>query len=315
MTKKIALCVDIGGTFTKFAVIDESGNKLGDTWQIPTNLAESGKYIPSEITRELKERIKDPTLQDYEIAGIGIGIPGFSSPNGIVKFSGNIGWVNYDIKKDLLNDWDLPIYVHNDCDNAALGEFFVGSANEFENIVFLTLGTGLGAGVIINKKLYIGSGGNAGEFGHIPSQGRNPKHKCSCGLPECAEPTFSATGLISIYNKLSEENPELKVLNEINGKTIWNGVKNGDELCKLAAEEFAEYGGRVLATVAMTFNPDRIILGGGLSNNNEIMLEYLNKVYLKFTNKIISDVTKVVLCKVGNDSGLYGAAYSVLNKQ
>lgn len=313
--KDLLLAVDIGGTFIKLAIITRSGLML-DRWKIKTNLIDKGKYIPEEITKEFKDKLKGPKYEGKKAIAMGIGIPGFPALDGTVKFSGNIGWKNYDVKKDLKKWWnDLPIAVHNDCDMAALGEKFIGKARDVDNFVFLTLGTGLGAGVIINGKLYQGSGGTAGEIGHIPIQGFKTRFQCTCGLPECAEPLFSATGIINIYNDIKKNNPKVKSIlddQEINGKKIWDAVRKKDSLAIKAAQEFSEYGGRVLATIAMILNPETIILGGGLAHDNDTLLEYLQPVYKRFTHDFIRETTRIELCNVGNDSGLYGACYSAI---
>lgn len=313
--KDLLLAVDIGGTFIKLAIITTEGEML-ERWRIETNTKEKGKYIPWEITKEFKDKLQEGKYQGKKAIAMGIGIPGFPALNGVVKFSGNIGWKNYDVKKDLKKWWgDLPIAVHNDCDMAALGEKFVGKFRDIDTFVFITLGTGMGAGILINGRLYQGFGGTAGEFGHVPLQGFKTRFQCTCGLPECAEPTFSATGLINIYNDLKEKNPEIKSLldnKEINGKNIWDAVRENDKLAIMAAKEFGEYGGRLLATVAMSYNPEVIILGGGLAHDNPTILEYVLPVYERFTHDFIRETTRVELCSVGNNSGLYGAAYSAM---
>ncbi len=308
---KISLSVDIGGTFIKMAFINREGLIL-DFWKIPTNLIEKGKYIPEEITKELKSRLKKDEFKNLEIIGMGIGIPGFPTLDGKVKLSGNIGWKNYDIKNDLKQWWNIPMFIHNDCDMAALGEKFIGLARDLKNYVFLAFGTGLGSGIIINGELFQGSGGMAGEFGHIPLQNNeNPEFQCTCGLPECSEPILSATGLVNLFKKHKKLNPDISTDVIEDGFEIWEGVRKGDKIATLAVEEFAEYGGRLLAVVAMSFNPEKIILGGGLAHNNNTMLEYLQPVYKKFTHDFIRETTKISLCHVGNDSALYGAAYTV----
>ncbi len=310
---KISLAVDIGGTFIKFALINRQGIML-DLWKIPTNLEEKGKYIPQELTKELKNKLEQKEFKDYEVIGMGIGIPGFPALDGKVKFSGNIGWKDYDIIKDLKDDWDIPIFVHNDCDMAALGEKFIGIAKDLKNYVFITLGTGLGAGIVINGELFQGAGGMAGEFGHIPIQGNMPKYTCTCGLPECAEPAFSATGLVNIFKKVKDENPDIETNINPDGKSIWEGVSKGDKISIWSVEEFSEWGGRVLASIAMSYNPERIIIGGGLAHDNQPLVDYLQPVYERFTHDFIREVTKLQLCHVGNDSALYGAAYTVMKK-
>lgn len=308
----ILLAVDIGGTFTKFALINPDGIMF-DRWRIPTNLTSKGKYIPSEIAQEFKNKLNQEEFKGLEPIGMGIGIPGFATLEGTVRFSGNIGWKDYDIKTDLMNWFKLPIAVHNDCDMAALGEKFIGKAKNVDNYAFLTLGTGLGAGIVINGKLYLGAGGTAGEVGHIPIQIMNQQFKCTCGLPECAEPIFSATGLVNLFKKHKRLNPDRKsIVTREDGKAIWDGVRAGDKIAIAAAKEFAQYGGRILATIAMILNPQKIILGGGLAHDNETILKFLTPVYHKFTHKFIYETTTLELCLIGNDSGLYGAAYAAL---
>ncbi|BDU67731.1 MAG: glucokinase [Candidatus Tyloplasma litorale] len=313
-SNEILLAADIGGTNIKLALINVQGLML-DRWEIKTNLSGTGSKIPEEITREFKARLQKEEFKDLNPIAMGIGIPGFAALDGTVKFSGNIGWRNYDIKSILNKWWDLPIAVHNDCDVAALGEKFIGAGKDLDDFVFITLGTGNGAGLFLNGELYMGSAGTAGEFGHIPIQVMNPQFQCTCGLPECAEPVFSATGLVNFFRKHRDANPDIEtsVLEE-DGFAIWEGVRAGDEIAIKAAEEFAEYGGRVCATVAMALNPAKILLGGGLAHHNPTLIEYLQPVYERFVHKFISDTTKLDLCIVGNDAGLYGAAYAGMKK-
>lgn len=311
--KKLAIAIDIGGTFIKFALITPKGIML-DFWKIPTNKINSGEFIPEEITKQVKSKL-DLDFDDYEVIGMGIGIPGFPTLDGIVKFSGNIGWKDYDIKKDLQQWWDIPMFVHNDCDMAALGEKFIGIAKDIKNYVFLTLGTGLGSGIVINGELYQGSGGMAGEAGHIPMQNWiSPEFQCTCGLPECSEPIISATGIVNLLKKAKANHPELTTSAKEDGASIWKEAEVGDKLAIIAVKEFSEYLGRLCATLAMLFNPDKIILGGGLAHNNDLMIDYVTPVYERFTHDFIRETTKVELCHVGNDSALYGAAYVVFNK-
>ncbi len=310
--KEILLAVDIGGTSIKLAFINTQGLMLAQ-WKIPTNLTDKGSSIPEDITREFKNKLAEKEFASFTVIGMGIGIPGFASLDGTVKFSGNIGWKDYDIKKDLRKWWDIPIAVLNDCDAAALGEKFIGKARDVLNYVFLTLGTGLGAGIVINGELYVGNGGTAGEIGHIPLQVLHKQFQCKCGLPECAEPIFSATGLVNLFKKHRDENPKIATtVKKEDGFAIWQGVRSGDEIAIKAAREFAEYGGRVLASIAMSFNPETIILGGGLAHDNDTLIEYLTPVYERFTHDFIRETTRFELCNVGNDAGLYGAAYAAM---
>lgn len=306
----ILLAADIGGTTIKLAVINSQGLMLKQ-WKIKTNLGDKGTQIPEDITIEFKETLELEEFKHLNPIAMGIGIPGFAALDGTVKFSGNIGWKNYNIKSVLNKWWDLPIAVHNDCDVAALGEKFIGAGRELDNFVFITLGTGMGAGLFLNGKLYMGSAGTAGEFGHIPIQVMDKQFQCTCGLPECAEPVFSATGLVNFFKKHRDANKNIETsVKEEDGFAIWEGVRAGDKIAIMAAREFAEYGGRVCATIAMALNPEKILLGGGLAHNNPTLIEYLQPVYERFVHDFISDSTKLALCLVGNDAGLYGAAYA-----
>ena len=310
LSKDILLAADIGGTTIKLALINLQGLML-KKWKIKTIIEGNGNQIPEDITREFKKALEEDEFKDFNPIAMGIGIPGFAALDGTVKFSGNIGWKNYDIKKVLNKWWDLPIAVHNDCDVAALGEKFIGAGKDLDDFVFITLGTGMGAGLFLNGKLYMGSAGTAGEFGHIPIQVMNKQFQCTCGLPECAEPVFSATGLVNFFKKYKALNPDMETsVKEDDGFAIWEGVRAGDKIAEMAAREFAEYGGRVCASIAMALNPAKILLGGGLANSNPTLIEYLQPVYERFVHDFISDSTKLDLCIVGNDAGLYGAAYA-----
>ncbi len=149
-------------------------------------------------------------------------------------------------------------------------------------------------GIFINGELYLGNGKSAGEIGHVPLQLMHKQFQCTCGLPECAESIFSAIGLVNLFKKHRDQNPNIKTIVEVeDGFTIWEGVRAGDEIVIKAAREFAEYGGRMLAFVAMILNPEIIILGGGLAHDNDTLIEYLTPVYERFTHDFIKRNNKI----------------------
>ncbi len=300
---KVYLTIDIGGTFTKFGIFSEK-EELLLKWKTLTNTTDN-KQIYHEVSKELLDKIN---YNNYTPLSLAVGIPGFPDKKGKVILSGNIGWKNYKIKKDLQEYFKIPIIVHNDVDMHTLGERYIGAGQKISNFVVLALGTGLGSGIFINDKLYVGNSGFAGEVGHIPIQNIA---KCTCGLPNCAEPTFSAQGLIFFFNKHLKNNKiDEHNLADINGEYIISLAKKGDKIAIDSLRELSKYGGKVLATIALILNPEKIILSGGITTGNNILLKMVKKEYKKLVHDFIYESTTIELSNTGGDTALYGCLYS-----
>ncbi len=293
---KVFLSADIGGTSIKLGIFS-SDLKLLKKWSIKTNV-KNNKVIVKEISNEFEKEIKE---NNYTPLAIGVGVPGFSDKNGNILLSGNIGWKNYNFKKEIQKFFNIPIVVHNDVNMHAYGEKFVGSAQDSKDFVVIAIGTGLGSGIFINDDLYIGHSGMAGEIGHMPFQ---TEYKCPCGLPMCLEPVFSTSALIKFY----KENK--KGIKDIDGRTINKLALENEPEALAAIKRLAENGAKTCAVITMMLNPEKIILSGGITTNNEIFLKFLIEEYKKYVFDYMVDGIKIELSKSGSDIGLYGCAFA-----
>lgn len=305
--------VDIGGTTVKLGLFDLEGNLL-DKWEIPTRKEGNGSHILPDVAQSIEEKIAQKDIDKKVIAGVGIGVPGPVDNEGIIHKAANLGWGVFSIKDTLEEIINLPVMAGNDANVAALGEMWKGGAHGYDDVVMVTLGTGVGGGVIIKGKIVNGSTGAAGEIGHIHVND-DEEDTCGCGNKGCLEQYSSATGIVRICNKkLKEKNPKT-VLNdcEINAKTIFDAVKDGDEFAKSVAEVYGEYLGKALASIACVVNPEVICVGGGVSKAGEVVLDYIKPYYQKYVFHGSKDA-KFTLATLGNDAGIYGAAKLVLDK-
>lgn len=305
---KVLLAIDIGGSFVKFGILNQKYEIL-DTWKSFTNIKNQGKNILKEITFEMKKKIKGT---NYQPISIGIGVPGFADGKGKVFLAGNLGWKNYDVKKEIKKYWKIPFAIHNDVQMHAFGEKVKGEAVNNKNFILIALGTGVGGAIFINDELYLGNLGCAGEVGHIPFQ---TKFKCSCGLPECIEPVFSATGLINIYNDLVKKNTlDVKEYSEIDAAFIIGLANRGEKNAIKALDILAHNGGKLCGIVSMILCPEKIILSGGMLTNNQKLVRDIKKYYKSYVQKFIFEKTEIVVSKFANDSALIGAAHSGYKK-
>lgn len=298
---KYTFGVDIGGTEVKLGKFD--GVNLIKKYNIKTNSEDNGKYIIKQICDFISEKIGED-----ELVGIGMGVPG-PVRDGFVFVAPNLGWKDYDVKKEILSYFpNIKVYIGNDANMAALGEKARGGAMEFDSYVFVTLGTGVGGGVVLNGNLVEGAFGGAGEIGHsnVEENGR----LCTCGLRGCIERYSSATGIVETANiKRVGRNTRLND-EKVTSKLVFDLAKENDEV----AVEVVEYSMNLLAItlsqISTVLNPEAFIIGGGVSNAGTYLLDILEK---KFMEKAFNPQknTKFRLATLGNDAGIYGCAYSV----
>ena len=246
------------------------------------------------------------------MAGIGIGIPGPINEEGVVPHTANLGWGYKEVTRELEELTGLPCKGGNDANVAALGEAWKGGAAGYSNVVMVTLGTGVGGGIIIGEKIITGSNGAGGEIGHLHVDDNIPGH-CGCGNQGCLEQVASATGITNLANQALAASDKPSVLRggEVSAKTVFDAVKEGDELAKEVAERFGKYLGTALASITAIVDPQAIVIGGGVSKAGPIILEYIEKYYQKYCFKSCRDV-KFALATLGNDAGIYGCAKMVL---
>lgn len=304
--------VDVGGTSVKIGLFKVDGTVL-DRWEIPTRTADHGKDILPDTASSILDKMKEKKLTADEIAGVGVGAPGPIDRSGTVHVAVNLGWGVFNIPETmsaLLGG--IAVKAGNDANVAALGEMWKGGGQGYENLVMVTLGTGVGGGIINEGRIVSGSAGAGGEIGHIHVRDEETI-PCNCKNYGCLEQYTSATGIARLAKeKLAEDSRESVIRREnISAKTVFDGVKAGDELAIEVAEEFGEILGKALAGVAGVVNPEVFVIGGGVSRAGRILFDFIEKNYKKYAF-VGCHNAKFELATLGNDAGIYGAAKLVL---
>jgi len=309
---KYVFGVDIGGTTVKLGLFDVEGNVL-DKWEIPTRTEDSGSKILPDIAESIRSKISEKNIAAGEVVGVGAGAPGPVDSDGVIHMAVNLGWGTFSIKERLESILGLPVMAGNDANVAALGEMWKGGGQGSSDLIAVTLGTGVGGGIITGGRVLAGVSGAGGEIGHIHVEDRETE-SCNCGNKGCLEQYASATGITRLANrKLAESNRESMLRKgEISAKTVFDAVKQKDALAMEVAEEFGKYLGDGLAVIAGVVNPDTIVIGGGVSKAGEILIDYVRPHYEKNVFRGSKDV-RFVLATLGNDAGIYGAAKLVLD--
>lgn len=309
---KYSFGVDVGGTTIKMGLFNLDGNVL-DKWEIKTRTENGGVNVLPDIAEAIKAKISEKAIAKEDVVGVGIGVPGPVDDKGVVYKCVNLGWGILNINEELGKLLDMPVKGGNDANVAALGEMWKGGGQGFESIVVVTLGTGVGGGIIMNGKILTGAKGAAGEIGHIHVDD-NEKDVCGCGNSGCLEQFASATGIVRLANRALEATDKKTVLKagEVSAKDVWDAVKAGDEVAIEIAEKFGQYLGKGLAAVAGVINPEAFVIGGGVSKAGNILLDYIQKNYTPYVFHASRDV-KFTLATLGNDAGIYGAAKLVLD--
>ena len=309
---RYAFGVDVGGTSVKMGLFDETGTIL-DKWEIPTRRENKGASILPDVARSLLEKMTEKGIQEKDLVGIGVGAPGPVDDEGtLVSGAVNIGWEPFNIPKAMHAYINVPIKAANDANAAAYGEMWQGGGKGFNSIVAVTLGTGVGGGIIINGELLAGATGAGGEIGHMHMVD-DETESCNCGNRGCIELYSSATGIARLARRRLEKDDEPSVLREgkVSAKTVFDGVKAGDKVAVEIAEEFGEYLGKGLAMIASVLNPEAFIISGGVSKAGEILFSFIEPPFHKYVFRHCGNA-KFVLATLGNDAGIYGAAGLVL---
>lgn len=304
--------VDVGGTTVKMGLFDQEGNVL-EKWEIPTRTENGGGKILPDIADSIKAKMAGKGIAKEDVIGAGVGVPGPVDGNGIVHRAVNLGWGEVDLKKELttlLNG--MRVEGGNDANVAALGEMWKGGGQGHQNLVAVTLGTGVGGGIIINGEILTGATGAGGEIGHIHVED-NETEACGCGNFGCLEEYASATGITRLANRALADSDKDSVLRkgEVSAKTVFDAVKAGDELAIEIAQKFGDYLGKGLAVVAGVINPEIFVIGGGVSKAGEVLFDYIKPPYEKTVFHGDRNV-RFALATLGNDAGIYGAARLLL---
>lgn len=306
--------IDIGGTTVKLGLFDKNANFI-EKWEINTRKEENGRYILEDVANSIRDVLQKKNISFEEVLGAGIGVPGPVTSDGTVKNCVNLGWGTFSVVEEMEKLLPIPIKAGNDANVAALGEMWNGGAKGYGNVIFVTLGTGVGGGIIIDGKVIAGSHGAGGEIGHTAV---NPHETvaCNCGKKGCLEQYSSATGLIRCTKKTLEttDTPSvLRSLNEFMAKEIFEAAKDGDELAKGEVTKFCNTLGRALSTFSVVVDPEVIVIGGGVSKAGTYLIEQIQKAYDENAFTACKE-TKIVLAQLGNDAGVYGAAKLILSE-
>ncbi|MCR5502097.1 MAG: ROK family glucokinase [Lachnospiraceae bacterium] len=304
--------VDIGGTTVKIGLFDTAGELL-EKWEIPTRTENKGAEILPDVAKSIQEKMKERGLERNDVAGVGIGVPGPVDGEGIVHRAVNLGWGEFSVKEELSGILKMPVMAGNDANVAALGEMWKGGAQGYSNVVLVTLGTGVGGGILINGHILSGSTGAGGEIGHIHIEDHETEN-CGCGNKGCLEQYASATGITRIANRILKESTDPSLLRdgEVSAKTVFDAVKQNDALAIRVAKEFGRYLGDGLAAIACVVNPEVFCIGGGVSKAGPVLLDYIRPSFLEHVFHG-SRGTGFVLATLGNDAGIYGAARLLLD--
>lgn len=310
--EKYCFGVDLGGTTVKMGLFKPNG-ELVDKWEIPTVKDNGGSKILPDIAASILNKMKEKGIEKDNVIGVGIGVPGPVDPNGICNKAVNLGWEDkIDLEGEMKKLTGLYVKGGNDANVAALGEAWKGGAEGYSDVVVVTLGTGIGGGIIVQGKMLVGANGAGGEIGHIHVVD-DEEEACGCSNHGCLEQYGSATGVVRLAKRRLSEDNEPSVLRdtEISAKSVFDAVKAGDKVAGEIAERFGEYLGKGLAAVGCVTNPQIFVIGGGVSKAGEMLLPYIQKNYIKYTFHASRDA-KFALAKLGNDAGIYGSAKLVI---
>ncbi len=307
-----AFGVDIGGTTVKIGLFDRNGCVL-DKWEIPTVKDNEGSSILPDVAQSLLEKMKEKGIGEDDLEGIGIGVPGAVDSEGtLVSGAVNIGWKPFNIPKVMSAYINVPVRAANDANAAAFGEMWQGGGKGYSNMVAVTLGTGVGGGIIVNGDIITGATGAAGEIGHIHMEDSETE-VCGCGNKGCLEQYASATGVVRLAKRrlAQDDTPSAVRKGTLSAKSVFDAVKDGDEVAMQIAEQFGRYLGKGLAAVANVVNPEVFVIGGGVSKAGDVLLDLVKPELQKYTFPASRNV-KLALAQLGNDAGIYGAAGLIL---
>lgn len=315
MKKDLILAADVGGTTCKLGIFNDQLERIAK-WSIETDISDpNGRVLLEQIYTAFVKKCKDMHLDMSRVIGLGIGIPGpVEFETGIIHGAVNLNWPSKVNVKAILSEFvGFPVYVDNDANVAALGEKHNGAGNQADDVVAITLGTGLGGGIISNGEIVHGHNGSGAELGHIRVD-HDQRFQCNCGKSGCIETVASATGVVNLVNfyypKLTFKSSILPLIkeNRVTAKAVFDAAKAGDQFCIFITERVAQHIAYLASIISVTTNPRYIILGGGMSEAGDILIENIKTEYRHLTFTPAQENTEIVRAKLGNDAGITGAA-------
>lgn len=311
--KKYGFGIDVGGTTVKVGFFETSG-KLLDKWEIKTNTANGGEAVLPDIARAIDEKLSKEGISKDDVQGVGIGVPGPVTNASYVSRCVNLGWSDVDVAGTLSGLTGLSVKVGNDANVAALGEMWQGGAKGSSNVVMVTLGTGVGGGIIVDGRIVSGANGAGGEIGHL-NVCEDEHEACNCGQHGCLEQYTSATGVVRMAKrklaKTSEET-SLHKLDDLTAKDVFDEAKAGDKVALEIVDEVCEILGKTLGKIACVVNPEVFVIGGGVSKAGKILIDTIRKYYVPNTFSACQGA-RFELASLGNDAGMYGCMRMMLD--
>ena len=308
---KYCFGIDVGGTTVKCGLFEETGTLL-DKWEIPTRTENGGENVLPDIAATVMSKMTVKKISKEDVIGVGVGIPG-PVMRGVVPVAVNLHWGEKNVEYELGNLLDMKVRAGNDANVAALGEQWKGGGEGMDSVIMVTLGTGVGGGIIVDGKIVEGAHGAGGEIGHIHVED-SITDPCGCGNCGCLEQVASATGIVRLAKEELAKNPVLPSAlrdTEVTSKAVFDAYKDGDAMASTIVNRFAKYLGTGIATIAAVTDPEVIVIGGGVSKAGECLTDIVGN-YFRARAFSACRHTMIVLAKLGNDAGIYGAARLVL---
>ena len=308
--KEYAFGIDLGGTTAKIGLFTTSGALL-EKWEVPTDTSNAGEHILENLAAAILGKMKEQSIDPEQVEGVGIGVPGPVQNASVVPIvCANLGgWGEQNVSARLSGLLDgLKVLVGNDANVAALGEIWMGAAKGCSSAVMVTLGTGVGGGVIVNNHVIDGTHGAGGEIGHI-TVNRHETAVCGCGKKGCLEQYSSATGVVRCMKKLLDENPDTPCVlrgTDFVAKDVFDAARSGDALAAREVDEMADTLGMALASIAATVDPEAFLVGGGVSRAGDVLFAPLTKHFKEYAFRSCRE-TPIKQASLGNDAGIYGA--------
>lgn len=312
--KEYRLGIDLGGTGFQIGLVDKNYNITARA-DAPTRQFElSFEKVVENIASKCKEVVASAGLTLADLASVGIGTPGCVDAEGLLRFAGNFAWHNVQLRDEMVKNLNIPVIVGNDANCAIVGETLVGAAKGLKNVLLLTLGTGVGGGLIIDNKLFTGGDGMGAELGHVPFIAGG--EHCTCGVDGCFEAYASVSALIRLTKRALEKHPESAMHEHvkkhngiINGRTAYDCAHEGDPAALEVTDEYTSNIACGIGGFVNVYRPDIVLIGGGISAQGSFLLDPINeklKKYVFAAGKI--GCPKVVAAQLGNDAGIIGAA-------
>lgn len=316
--KEYAFGIDLGGTTAKIGLFTTSGALL-EKWEVPTDTSNAGEHILENLAAAILGKMKEQSITPEQVEGVGIGVPGPVQNASVVPIvCANLGgWGEQNVSARLSGLLDgLKVLVGNDANVAALGEIWMGAAKGCSSAVMVTLGTGVGGGVIVNNRVIDGTHGAGGEIGHI-TVNRHETAVCGCGKKGCLEQYSSATGVVRCMKKLLDENPDTPCVlrgADFAAKDVFDAARNGDALAAREVDEMADTLGMALANIAATVDPEAFLVGGGVARAGEVLFTPLTKHFKEYAFRSCRE-TPIKQASLGNDAGIYGAVRLIVGAE